>query len=112
MLSVGLVHKARGTGSRLHRHLNEQFNFVLRGTLVGEIDGEPFRCPKGHVVHIPANTPHTIIADPNDEDVIFLHVKDIAKGRGFGTPVDGQLTGARLEAGFEAKENADHDRHF
>ncbi|HSF22501.1 MAG TPA: hypothetical protein VLA81_10690, partial [Burkholderiales bacterium] len=32
---VGWIHKERGTGSRMHTHRNEQFNYVVRGTLVG-----------------------------------------------------------------------------
>ena len=32
---VGWIHKERGTGSRMHTHKNEQFNYVVRWTLVG-----------------------------------------------------------------------------
>ncbi len=111
-MQVGLINKARGTGSVPHRHLNEQFNFVLRGTLVGEIDGESVRCPKGSVVHIPANTPHTLIGDPNDEDVIFFVVKDTTAGIGDAIPLDGRMDGPRLEKGFELDEKKMQDRNF
>ena len=46
-IQIGLIHKARGTGSRPHSHPNEQFNFVLQGTLQAEIDGRTYRVPKG-----------------------------------------------------------------
>jgi hypothetical protein len=36
---VGYIHKERGTGSRMHTHKNEQFNYVVRGTLVGSVNG-------------------------------------------------------------------------
>lgn len=100
-MHVGLVHKARGTGSKLHRHMNEQFNYVLKGTLMGEIDGEAFRAPAGSVIHIPADTPHSIIADPEDEDVIFYVCKDVAAPINQGIPIDGKADGARYEDGFE-----------
>jgi quercetin dioxygenase-like cupin family protein len=102
-MHVGMVHKARGTGSKLHQHDNEQFNLVMKGTLMGEIDGEAFKCPTGSVVHIPANTPHSIIADPDDEDVIFYVVKDTAAPINQGNPIDGKVDSARYEPGFEPK---------
>ena len=37
---VGYIHKAKGTGSRPHSHPNEQFNYILQGTLDVEIDGQ------------------------------------------------------------------------
>ena len=30
----GYIHKPRGTGSRMHSHPNEQFNYVVKGTLM------------------------------------------------------------------------------
>ena len=38
-----------GVQSRMHSHPNEQFNFVLQGTLIGEINGIPFKAPKAHL---------------------------------------------------------------
>ena len=46
---VGYIHKPKGTGSRMHSHPNEQFNFVLQGTLIGEINGIPLRLQKAHL---------------------------------------------------------------
>ena len=37
---VGYIHKPRGTVSRMHAHKNEQFNYVVRGTLVGSVNGK------------------------------------------------------------------------
>jgi quercetin dioxygenase-like cupin family protein len=56
---VAQVLKLRGTGSKIHTHSNEQFNDVLQGTLIADMDGQVFRVPKGHVVHIPAGMPHS-----------------------------------------------------
>ncbi|MDC1050524.1 cupin domain-containing protein [bacterium] len=96
---VGYIHKARGTGSRMHSHPNEQFNFVMQGTLMGEIDGIPFKAPKGTLIHVPADAPHQMIADPDDVDVIFLALKDLSHGI-IGMAVDGMMTGPHYEEGF------------
>jgi quercetin dioxygenase-like cupin family protein len=96
---VGYIHKARGTGSRMHSHPNEQFNFVIQGTLMGEIDGIPFKAPKGTLIHVPADAPHQMVADPDDVDVIFLALKDLSHGI-IGMAVDGTMTGPHYEEGF------------
>ena len=42
---VGYIHKERGTGSRMHTHKNEQFNYVVRGTLIGSVNGKKVNIP-------------------------------------------------------------------
>jgi quercetin dioxygenase-like cupin family protein len=104
-MHIGYIHKARGTGSKPHIHKNEQFNYVMQGALMGEIAGEPFHAPQGHVIHIPANTVHTIIADPEDnKDVIFIVCKDTTAGVGEADAADGKRDGARYEDGFAPKK--------
>lgn len=97
-VQVALVHKARGTGSKIHTHANEQFNYVVQGTLIADMDGQVFRVPKGHVVHIPAGLPHSHVSSA-DEDVIFYAVKDTRTGI-VGPPVDGVYNGPRHLPGF------------
>ncbi len=99
---VGYIHKARGTGSRVHSHPNEQFNYVLQGTLRVEIDGQTFDAPAGTVVYVPANEPHSMVATP-DEDVIFIAIKDLSHGI-IGKAVDGTMTGPRFMDGFGPEE--------
>ena len=72
---VGYIHKAKGTGSRPHSHPNEQFNYILQGTLDVEIDGQKFQAKAGSVVYVPANMEHSMVALP-EEDVIFIAIKD------------------------------------
>ena len=96
---VGYIHKPRGTGSRMHTHKNEQFNFVVRGTLVGSVNGKKVVAPRGTLIYIPANAPHTLVASPDDEDVIFLAIKDLSQGT-IGKAVDGRMTGPHYEPGF------------
>jgi quercetin dioxygenase-like cupin family protein len=96
---VGWIHKPRGTGSRMHTHRNEQFNYVVRGTLVGSVNGRKVVAPAGTLIYIPANAPHTLVASPEDEDVIFIAIKDLSQGI-IGRAVDGTMAGPHYEKGF------------
>jgi len=96
---VGYIHKPRGTGSRMHTHHNEQFNYVLQGTLKGTVNGKRVLAPAGTLVYIPANAPHALVSTP-DEDVIFLALKDLSQGI-IGMAVDGTMAGPHYDAGFE-----------
>jgi quercetin dioxygenase-like cupin family protein len=102
---VGYIHKPRGTGSRMHSHKNEQFNYVVRGTLVGSVNGKRVVAPAGTLIYIPANAPHTLVASPDDEDVIFIAIKDLSQGI-IGKAVDGTMTGPLYLKGFEPKAKA------
>ncbi len=104
-MQIGLIHKARGTGSRAHSHPNEQFNYVLQGTLRVTIGDSPETlCPAGTAIYVPANVVHSMIATP-EEDVIFYVVKDLTHGIA-GMPADGKDTGAHYEPGFGPKRSA------
>ena len=96
---VGYIHKAKGTGSRPHSHPNEQFNFVLQGTLEVEIDGQKFKVPAGSIVYVPANMEHSMVATP-EQDVIFLALKDLSHGI-IGKATDGTMSGPKYMPGFE-----------
>ncbi len=98
-MQVGLIHKARGTGSRAHSHPNEQFNYVLQGTLKVEMDEQQFLAPAGTVVYVPANMVHSMVATP-EEDVIFYVVKDLSHGIA-GVAADGKMSGPHYDAGFK-----------
>lgn len=97
----GYIHKPRGTGSRMHSHKNEQFNYVVKGTLKGSVNGKRVLAPAGTLIYIPANAPHTLVSTP-DEDVIFLALKDLSHGI-IGKAVDGTMVGPHYEPGFEPK---------
>jgi quercetin dioxygenase-like cupin family protein len=98
---VAWLRKPRGTGSKLHTHPNEQFNFVLRGTLIADMDGQVFSVPAGHVVHIPAGMVHSHVSSPED-DAIFIAAKDTRHGLA-GPPIDGIENGPRYLPGFGPK---------
>lgn len=101
---VAWLRKPKGTGSKLHTHPNEQFNFVMQGTLIADMDGQVFKVPAGHVVHIPAGMVHSHVASP-EEDVIFIAAKDTRHGIA-GPAVDGKHNGPRTLPGFgDNKDN-------
>lgn len=100
---VGYIHKERGTGSRMHTHKNEQFNLVVRGTLVGSVNGKKIRAPAGTLIYIPANAPHTLVAAPQDKDVIFIAIKDLSQGI-IGKAVDGKMSGPLYRKGFGPRD--------
>src|SRR5882672_983715 len=100
---VGYIHKERGTGSRMHTHRNEQFNLVVRGTLVGSVNGKKIHAPAGTLIYIPANAPHTLVASPDDEDVIFIGIKDLSQGI-IGKAVDGTMKGPHFVKGFGPRD--------
>ncbi len=99
---VGLIDKPRGTGSRMHSHPNEQFNYVVQGTLKGSVNGKRVVAPAGTLIYIPANAPHTLVSTP-DEDVIFIAIKDLSHGI-IGKAVDGTMEGPEYLKGYEPKQ--------
>ena len=101
-LQVGLIHKGRGSGSKLHTHPNEQFNLVVEGKLVGEIGGGPLEAPTMSLIHMPPGVQHCTMASA-DADVRFFVVKDTSHGMS-GPPVDGIEDGPRYLPGFGPKK--------
>lgn len=98
-VQVALVRKKPGTGSRLHTHPNEQFNFVIKGELqvrVGEVEG---LAGPGTLIHIPANVEHYTYATAKG-DAEYYAVKDTSHAM-YGEPVDGENSGPHFEAGHE-----------
>lgn len=99
---IGYIRKPRGTGSRMHSHPNEQFNFVVQGTLRCVINGKKSLAPAGTLIYVPANAPHTMVST-SKEDVIFIAMKDLSHGI-IGKAVDGTMSGPHFEKGFGPKK--------
>jgi quercetin dioxygenase-like cupin family protein len=97
---VGLMRKARGTGAQPHSHPNEQWNYVLRGRLRVQIEGEPERIAgPGTLIYFPPNVVHATVAMP-EEDVVFFVVKDLTHGI-IGRAADGTAKGPHYDPGYE-----------
>jgi quercetin dioxygenase-like cupin family protein len=91
-IMVGMSHEKAGMGARLHSHPNDQFNFVMKGTLRVQIEGQPDQLvPAGSVVYFPAGVVHASCATA-DEDVVFYVCKDLAWSIS-GIPVDKTTSG-------------------
>lgn len=86
---IGLIHKPEGTGSKLHTHPNEQFYYVVQGTLQVKLeDNDPIDVEVGEAAYVPPNTEHWSVAKPGqDEDVFFFVVKD-TRHKIYGEAVD------------------------
>jgi quercetin dioxygenase-like cupin family protein len=97
-LHVGVIHKTRGSGAKLHTHPNEQFNLVLEGKLLGEIDGLPMEVLPRGLIHMPAGVQHCTMASADGDLTVFV-VKDTSHGLA-GPPVDGIEDGPRFLPGF------------
>lgn len=93
----GVIGKPAGTGSRPHRHPNEQFIFVQRGTLKAAIEGRRRAVPAGGIIHIPADALHSMVA-ADGEDVVFIVAKDASWGIE-GVPEDRSVLGAYIGKG-------------
>jgi quercetin dioxygenase-like cupin family protein len=78
---VGIVTKKKGTGSKPHYHLDETFNYVLKGALKVVMDGEEFIVPTGALLHIPPKVVHTAVAS-DDGDAMYLVCRDTTSDGG------------------------------
>ena len=95
---MALVGQACGSGSKAHTHPNEQFNYILAGTMLADIDGDRIFARAGTLQHTPTGVIHTGVACP-DEDLVFLAMKDTRHGV-TGPPVDGKHDGPLYLPGF------------
>ncbi|HET7158200.1 MAG TPA: cupin domain-containing protein, partial [Burkholderiales bacterium] len=103
-IAVALAGQAAGSGAKAHSHPNEQFNYILQGVMVSDIDDEKqtFGC-EGMIVHTPSMSVHTGQACP-DEDMLFFAMKDTRHGI-VGPPVDGVYDGPFYLPGFGRRVN-------
>jgi quercetin dioxygenase-like cupin family protein len=76
---MALMRMAAGTGSEFHTHPNEQWIYVLEGTLDSTVDGKRRLATPGTLLYIPANTVHKAGATPA-ADAVFFTAKDGSYG--------------------------------
>ena len=93
--------QAQGTGAKAHTHPNEQFNFVLQGMMMNDVEGDRVFASRGRILHTPGMAVHTGLACP-DEDLVFLALKDTRHGI-TGPPVDGKYDGPNCFPGFGSR---------
>lgn len=107
-LIFGVIDKPAGTGSRPHRHPNEQFIFVQRGRLKAMIEGRRRTVGTGGIIHVPANALHSMVAT-DEEDVVFIVAKDASWGIE-GTAEDRSVLGAFIGKGAKKAVAAKYAR--
>lgn len=100
-IQIGLIRMPRGTGARPHSHPNEQWVYVMGGTLQSEVEGVKALVGPGSLIYIPANAVHSAVAT-TDGDVVFLTAKDTSHGI-VGTAVDTSISAPAYVPGFEPK---------
>jgi quercetin dioxygenase-like cupin family protein len=76
---VALMRMPAGTGAEPHSHPNEQWIFVVEGTLSACIGNDMIEARPGTVLYIPANAIHSVKATPQ-ADGVFFTVKDASHG--------------------------------
>ncbi|HEY9446391.1 MAG TPA: cupin domain-containing protein [Burkholderiales bacterium] len=102
-IQCGLITKKRGTGARPHLHPNEQWNYIVKGTLRVKIADQPEQlCGPGTLLYFPANIVHSTVATP-EEDVVFFTVKDMSHGI-IGRAADGSMAGGHYDVGHEPEK--------
>lgn len=98
-IAVALAMQAAGSGAKAHSHPNEQFNYIVQGVMVSDInDAKQTFGKKGMIVHTPSLSIHTGQACP-DEDLYFFAMKDTRHGI-TGPPIDGKHDGPFYLPGF------------
>ena len=75
-LEVLLYNKEGGTGSKPHRHPEEQFIYILKGRLKAKIEDQEKIASPGEVIYIPSQAIHSIEAT-DEGDLVYFTVKDI-----------------------------------
>ena len=98
-----LGRQSAGTGAKAHSHPNEQFNYILQGTMMSDIEGDRVFASRGAILHTPGSVVHTGLACP-DEDLVFFAIKDTRHGI-VGPPVDGVYDGPNCLPGFGSRAN-------
>jgi quercetin dioxygenase-like cupin family protein len=72
---VALMRMPAGTGAESHSHPNEQWIYVLEGTLQAKIGDQEVEATAGSVIFVPSDAVHSARATPA-ADVVFFTVKD------------------------------------
>jgi quercetin dioxygenase-like cupin family protein len=73
-LHVARVRAAKGCAGEMHAHPNEQFVFVLEGSIVAEIDGEEHRVGRHCALHVPPGMQHRL--GTADQDALIIILQD------------------------------------
>jgi quercetin dioxygenase-like cupin family protein len=89
-----------GTGAKAHADASEQFNYIVQGTMMSDIEADRVFASKGMILHIPAGAAHSRLACP-DDGLVFLSIRD---ARGAIAPaLDAKDEGPDAFAGYGSR---------
>lgn len=83
---AGLMCMPAGTEAGLHTHPNEQFIYLIQGSVEFTVEDQTRTVSEGELIFVPAEARHASKV-LGDEDVYFFTTKDLSHGIA-GTPVD------------------------
>jgi quercetin dioxygenase-like cupin family protein len=66
-MTIARLYLAKGAFVPTHQHVNEQFSFVVQGTLRFHLNGEDVIVTAGQALQIPSNVPHSAEALEDSE---------------------------------------------
>lgn len=78
-INCTFARQARGTGANAHSQPNEQFNYIVRGTMMSDIEGDRVFAARGTILHTPRGVVHTGLACP-DEELVYLTLEATCAG--------------------------------
>lgn len=88
-MTVSLVDLAPGAESPMHQHPQEQWGFLMRGSVVRLLGGERAEMKPGDFWQTPGNVPHGMIAGPEGATVVDIFAPPreeyLTAGGGYGT---------------------------
>jgi mannose-6-phosphate isomerase-like protein (cupin superfamily) len=65
-VSFFVGHFPEGTGPRLHRHPYDETFIIEEGSATFTVDGETLQVGAGHIVVVPAETPHKFVSSASE----------------------------------------------
>jgi len=84
-LEVLLYNKQVGTGSKPHRHPEEQFIYILKGRVKAKIEDQQKIASPGEIIYIPSQAIHSVEAT-DEEDLVYFTAKDIVQNISESSP--------------------------
>jgi len=69
--TVAELHFSAGVKASTHRHMHEEYNYVVRGEFECLCEGRVIRLQVGDTVRVPENTDHNLHCVGNEDGVIL-----------------------------------------
>jgi mannose-6-phosphate isomerase-like protein (cupin superfamily) len=80
-----LVRQPARTGAEAESHAHEQFNYIVQGTMVSDIEGGRVFASRDSILHMPVGAVHTAFAGA-DVDLVYFAIRDRRQGEASTAP--------------------------